>query len=159
MGIHLGGKNAYKVRKFHDLVVAFHWVNGEPAMCIYPLRARPLGNRGAAIICLSALHQYVDSRGNPIADYLIPKAMEYAECIGFGKNDRYAVKLIADAILEHAEDLVKMPPEPEHLAKRQQGGRVLGEMTLTANGQRVHEQEVRAVTVEELARKPHSYGD
>lgn len=157
MGIHLGGKDAHKIRVIGDIVVAFHWVNGEPAMCLYPKIPRALGNRGAAIICLSAIHQYVKPNGHPIPEYLIPRALHYARVMGMDET-RATVKRIADAILESVEDLVKMPPEPEHLSKPQQG-RVMGEMTLVANGKRIAEQEVRAVTVEELARKPHGYGD
>lgn len=153
--IHLGGKGAWKQRVFGDVVVAFHWVNEEPAMCLYPKFPRMLGNRGAFIVCLSVAHRYAKSNGDPIAEYLIPKAIEAARVMGMDET-RATVKRIADAILECIPDLVKMPPEPARLAEPQ--GRVIGSMALIANGKTIHEEEVRAVTAEEIVKK-HSYGD
>jgi hypothetical protein len=121
-----------QVRVFGDIVVAFHWVNGEPAMCLYPKRARALGARGAAIICLSAIHKYAKSNGDPIPEYLIPKAIEAARVMGMDET-RPTVKRIADAILESVEDLVKMPPEPDSLHGPQ--GRQIGEMSLIGQRQ------------------------
>jgi hypothetical protein len=153
--IQLGGDKAWRIRKFGDIVVAFHWVNGEPAMCLYPKIPRTLGNRGAAIICLSAIHKYVKSNGDPEPSYLIPKAIEAARVMGMDET-KFTVKRIADAILECVEDLVKMPPEPDSLQGPQ--GKQVGEMSLMVNGHVIHEEAVNAVTVEELQRK-HSYGD
>jgi hypothetical protein len=86
--IQLGGDKAWRIRVFGDVVVAFHWVNGEPAMCLYPKRPRMYGNRGAFIVCLSAAHKYAHANGYAIPEYMIPKALEAARVMGMDETRR-----------------------------------------------------------------------
>lgn len=144
--IQLGGDRAWKQFVKGDIVVSFHWVNGEPAMCLWPKVKRTL-HAGAFIICLSAAHKYAKSNGDPIPDYLIPQAMEAARVMGMDLT-RFTVRRIADAIFEHIPDLVRMPPEPT--LKQQRLDRPVGEMVLTAGGKVIHEGEVHAPTREEF---------
>jgi hypothetical protein len=134
----IGGKNAWKQRVLGDIVVSLQWVNGEPAMILWP-KVKRSNHAGAFVICLSAIHQYVHSNGYPNADYLIPKAEEACQVMALDVST-YSIRHVADAILESVEDLVRMPPErpkqwdvefkPEGEGKIMVGGQTIWEGTL-----------------------------
>ena len=86
----LGGEFARSVRRRGELVLAFQYVNTEPAMVLWS------GTRqaGAFAICLSAAHEYLDD------NYLVFQAMDAAQQIGYHPSDRSVVGNIADRILE-----------------------------------------------------------
>lgn len=138
MGLILGGPKAHKIflHKRAGICVALHWVNDEPAMALFPVPNR-LGAQGC-IICLSALHKYARRDGGP-TPYLVAQAMEFAKRMAMG-TDTHTVHAIADAIMTHVEDVVKMPPMPDSLRKGK--GKPLGTISLTQSGRKVIEAEI-----------------
>ena len=144
MGIVVGGKHAWRVHRKGDIVVAFHWINGEPAMVLFPARPNTLG-AGAFCVALSAAFKYAESTGYPTR-YCIEQAAKAAKQMGM-YTDRFTIHRIADAILEGIEDLLDMPPEPRAAElDRRKRGRVIGEMTLRSEGKVVAEREVEDLT-------------
>lgn len=135
MGIIVGGPHAWKVQRQGDIVRAYHWVNGEPAMVLFPVRKR-LG-AGAFVICLSMAHTYAKSNGYP-SERLIVQAAKAAAIMAMDTN-KGTIHQIASVILDGIEDLVKMPPEPA-LPKKQVAA--IGEMTFKSEGKVVARAEV-----------------
>lgn len=108
MGIEFG-KNARKQVLRGDMVASFEYVNGEEALCLWrahtmnsPLR---LKNSGAAVICLSAAHQYTDD------DYLVAQAAKMAVVMGF-RGSRGEVHALASFIQDMLIELCTMLPAP-----------------------------------------------
>ena len=99
----LGGEFARSVRRRGELVLAFQYVNTEPAVVIWS------GTRqaGAFAICLSVAHEYLDDK------HLVFQAMAAAQQIGYHPSDKSVVGKIADLILDGLDELVRMPPEPQ----------------------------------------------
>lgn len=136
MGIIVGGPNAWKKRVTGDIVSAFHWINEEAAMVLFPVRPAP--GASAFIICMSVAHKYARNDGGP-TPYLLKQCVTAATVMGM-HPDRSTLKRIADIILDGMEDLVKMPPEPPALAKKK--GATIGEMSLSSGGKVIAEGEV-----------------
>jgi hypothetical protein len=126
VGIVVGGKGAWKVKRKGDIAIAFHWINRDPSMVIFPVRPNTLGAT-ACVIPLESAFKYAEKTGYP-TPYCIAQAAKFAALMGM-YTDRFTIHRIADAILESIEDLLDMPPEPRahELARR---GRVIGEITL-----------------------------
>lgn len=140
MGIILGGPKAWKVTKKGNIACAFHWVNKEPAMCLFPVPKRAGG--AGFIICLSALHKYANSDGSP-TPYLISQAVTAANVMALDTT-RATYHLIADVIMLNIPDLVRMPPKPESMTREEENaGAVVGEMSLIQGGRTVAQREVR----------------
>jgi hypothetical protein len=138
MGVMLGGEKAWKVRNKGDFSVSFQWVNEEPAMILFP--NKPGVGLGAFVLCLSALHNYVNSDGYPNTPYLVKQSMAAAKQMGFSGLG-YEAKKIADAILDSAEDLISMPPEPVGINEKQLQESV-GEAIIKVDGQTIFHNEV-----------------
>lgn len=138
MGVILGGPSSYKqfLHRKAGICVALHWVNGEPAMCLFPVPKR-LGAQGF-IICLSALHKYANGNGSP-TPYLVEQAANAARRMAMSA-DVFTIHAIADAIMEHVEDVVKMPPMPDSLRKGK--GKPVGTISLKSEGKTVFEREL-----------------
>lgn len=138
MGVMLGGETAYRVfhHKRAGICCALHWLNGEPAMALFPYPAR-LGAQGV-MIPLASLHKYANRDGSPTA-YLVAKSAEYAQRMAMGA-DRFTIHHIADVISTHIEDVVKMPPMPDELRKGK--GKPIGTMSVIADGKKLIEAEV-----------------
>lgn len=137
MGFVVGGEDAWKVRNLGDIVVAYHWVNDEPAMVLYPRISN--GSRASAIIGLSAAYKYADSRrGEPTA-YLLERGFQITRHLGMVVTSG-TVRKVVDAIVEGLPDLIAMPPEPPELelTRRLKEGRA-GEVVLTADGEKIAE--------------------
>ena len=49
MPVVIGGEKAHLNRQSGELGIAYHWINGEPAMCLYPLKKR-IATAGSYII-------------------------------------------------------------------------------------------------------------
>jgi hypothetical protein len=133
MGLVVGGKGAWRVKRKGDIAIAFHWVNKEPAMVLFPARPNTLGAT-ACVIPLASAHAYAQPNGYP-TQYCIAQAAKYAALMGM-YTDRFTIHRIADAILENIEDLLDMPPEPRQLERERQG-RVIGEVTLKSGGKQI----------------------
>lgn len=136
MGITVGGPGAWRVKQKGDIAVAFHWINQEPTMVLFPARPNTLGAT-ACCIPLASAHKYAKADGYP-TDYCIAQSAKYAVLMGM-YSDRFTIHRIADAILEGIEDLLDMPPEPRGLQKK---GKVIGEMTLKSGGRLIGGAEV-----------------
>lgn len=149
MGVAIGGEKAWKVYKSGDVGVAFHWINEEPAMCLFPLH-RTMVNAGSYVICLSAAFNYVNSNGHPNLEYMVPAAIEAAKTMGFNASDSFVLKRIVDAICDGMPDLVEMPPEPENLVDEAVRQETVGELTMKLDGKTIAEKEVSALDAAEM---------
>jgi len=143
MGMVIGGERAWRRFRKGDIAIALHWINGEPAMVLFPALVTESRLRRIVpfVIPLSVGHEYVNSSGHPNLLRALKGATEAAACLGM-LPEASTVYRIVDAIVEAMPDLVAMPPEPEALRKADQGPAV-GEMSLRAGGKLVHEEVVR----------------
>ena len=131
--VSFGGQTAWKMQQIGDIVRAFHWVNEEPAMVLFPARARL--NAGAYVVCLSSAFKYDD------IPYLVKQAAIAARVMGMDET-KYTINRIGTAIHDGLLDLIKMPPEPQW-HKDKDKGEVFAEMEIKANGKTIIEREVR----------------
>lgn len=139
MPVLVGGDKAWKIKQYGDVVASFQWVNEEPALILFP-RSKKAFTRGAFVIGLSAIHQYVNSDGYPNTEYLIPQSAKAAEFLGMDQT-QFSVNMIADAILDSAEDLVRMPPEPVGMTEKQHNATV-GEALIKVDGRTILDEEI-----------------
>lgn len=146
MPVTLGGEKAWKVYSKGDIVVSFQWVNGEPAMILYPKNPRNL-NPGAFVIMLEVAFKYSDARSGAPSPYCMGQALKAAEVMGLFP-DRFTLYRIVDAIMEGLLDLIEMPPEPTGL--NQQQTEEVGELVVKMGGRVIHESAVNAPTFDEL---------
>lgn len=142
-GMVWGGPSAWRVIAKKDLVVAFHWVGGEPAMILFPAKGRML-MRQCVPYCLplTSAHELVkDGSGGMVVDpeALWAKASKAAEVMGFA-DDFQIARQAADLILNHLDDLCDMPPEPGFLAKQSEPAPT-GELAVKVGGETVFEGE------------------
>lgn len=118
MGFNVGGPTAWKVYSRGPIAVAFHWVQGEPSMVLFPTQGRMvLRNCVPYVLPLQRAHQLVkpDSNGEEVdSDVLWQIATKATEVMGFGTDAQVAMK-VADVILRSLDDLCRMPPEPQAL--------------------------------------------
>lgn len=148
MGIVVGGEKAWKVRRKGDIVVAFHWVNREPAMVLFPAQPSVVAKPSAFCVALTAAYKYAQRNGYP-TKYCVEQAAKAAVLMGL-EPERTTVFRIADAILEGIQDLIEMPPEPVAFERDRKRGAVVGEATFMSDGQKVAEMEVEALTPTDL---------
>lgn len=144
MGLIVGGPRAWKVAKKGNVVRAYHWVNGEPAMVLFPAQKK-IG-AAAFVICLSAAHLYARADGYP-TEYLVKQSITAAKVMAMD-TERSTLRNIADVILDGMEDLIKMPPEPTFPTAR---GRPVGQIKVISEGKVVTEAEVDMPSHEDLA--------
>lgn len=141
--ITLGGAKAWKVYRFRDLGVAFHWINDEPHLCLFPLTvslARPV----PYCLPLSSLHQITIEGDKVDGGHVIEMGMRAAHVMG-RSDDRNFARNCADAILNYAGELLRMPPTPDWLlaeeAKKARSG-VGDVIQIKMDGETIHEQEL-----------------
>lgn len=125
MPIELAGRTARFTRRKGDVCASFQYVNGEPAMCLFPAVKR--SRSGSFIICESAAYQYTDDF------YLIRAATKAAEIMGMD-DTRQTIVRIADCILIWLDDLLMMPPKPEDLLEHAAQKALAAEASFTVNG-------------------------
>lgn len=140
MSVMLGGAKAWKQNVSGDVVASFQWVNGEPAMCLFPKIPRTL-NPGAYVIMLDVAFKYANSKTGGPTEYLIQQAAKAAKVMGFN-TDSFIIKRIADLILDGLQDLIEMPPEPTGLTKKDT--QAVGELLVKINGQTKVDGEINA---------------
>lgn len=139
MPVMLGGDKSWKQRIVGDIVVSYQWVNGEPAMILFP-KSKPTIESGAFAVCLSAAYQYVKSNGHPDLPYIMPQAFQAAKVMGFFP-DKSVIHRIIDAITDGLPDLLQMPPiRPGY--DEQKSKEVIGEMNITNNGRVIKSEEI-----------------
>lgn len=94
----------HQTHNYRDFHISFTEMKDEPALLI--------GREGkdrSYVIFLGMAYKFADlDTGDK---YLIETAIRVAELLEIDQN-RSTVKRIADAILNHLEELVKMPPAP-----------------------------------------------
>jgi hypothetical protein len=136
----LGGEKAWKVfRAQGSLAVSLQWLNGEPAMFVYPLLKRPGAKPpGAFVVPLDTAYRYVKSNGHPDLDVIIPAAYRAAEVMQILATPA-AIRHIVDAVCDAIPDLLAMPPEPVAHAPEPEP---VGDLSLKIDGQTVLERAV-----------------
>jgi hypothetical protein len=142
MGIVVGGERAWRKFRKGDIAIALHWVNGEPAMVLFPAHMTQgrVQRITPFVIPLSVGHEYVASDGHPNLLRALKGATEAAMCLGM-TPEMSTVHRIIDAIVETIPDLVSMPPEPVAM-QRVDRGQPVGELSIQVDGQVVKEVEV-----------------
>ena len=142
MGMVIGGERAWRRFRKGDIAIALHWINGEPAMVLFPAHMTESRVQRIVpfVIPLSVGHEYVASDGHPNLLRALQGATEAAICLGMAP-ELSTVHRIIDAIVEAIPDLVAMPPEPTALQRIDQGPAV-GELSIQVDGQVVKEVEV-----------------
>ncbi len=135
MPVHLGAESAWRVRHVGDLTLSFQWLDGEPALFLYPRYRR----RGAAfVVPLALAHAWAHVDGHPDLSHAIPSAMNAAQALGFS-TDRSVIRGIVDAVVDGLPDLLMMPPE-----RPRPPSPAVGEVTLRVNGDLTTEREIPA---------------
>lgn len=129
MGITVGGERAWRTRRKGELFISYQWLNGSPAMLIYPVRPSP--GAGCYAIPLESAWKYADSETGAPTLYLIQQA-DVAASVMRMLPTRDTIKAIADAIVDGLPDLVEMPPEPASFSDVPKG-----EMKLQVDGSTV----------------------
>ena len=136
MSFIVGGPKAWKVYRKGDVGVGFHWINGEPAMVLFPSSRQTGLGVVPFVLPLEVAWQYADSSGHPNLLNALPAAIDAARCLGMS-SDPGTLHRIIDVIVDGIPDLVAMPPEPDWTKPRPTGDDVLsikrdGEVVLEA---------------------------
>lgn len=122
----LGGARSYAQRESKGYIVSLEWVEGEPAMVIWPARAGGDAEVGAFAICLSSAGVYADPSGKPTEECFLRCAMALPD---LGKALLHVeLNTLVDVVMQYMPDLLAMPPAPRavRLADR---GEALWEIT------------------------------
>lgn len=142
-GFVIGGETAWKVRAHKDIGLAWHWVNSEPSLVVYPLHRHLRLNKAIPFVLpIDCAHEVVrpGTKGEGVdSAALLEKASTAAMVMGLG-NDWQAIRSVADAILSGIDELLDMPPEPDWHEKRQKA-KPVGELALKVDGKTVIETE------------------
>jgi len=149
MGVCIGGDKAWRVYRQGDVGIAYHWINGEPAMCLFPVH-RAIANAGAYVIPIESAFQYVHSDGHPNIDKFKQAGADAARVMGFDPTDKFIRRRIIDAIADGMPDLIAMPPEPEDAVEKAVK-EVVGEATIKEGGRVIAEKEITTLDQQELA--------
>ena len=136
MGLVIGGEKAWRKYRKGDIGIAYHWVNGEPSMVLFPANRDPSPMVIPFVIPLSVGHQYVNSDGHPNLVVALSAAVDAASCMGM-VPEMSTVHRIIDAITEGIPDLIMMPPEP--ISYQDQAKPTDGELTIKRDGEVVTE--------------------
>lgn len=121
-----GGPKARGTRRHGDVIVGYQYVNGEPALVLWP--ARPTARSGAYVVCLSVAWKYAEDA------YLVQQAAKACEVMQMFPA-KQTVYNIATAIHDNLEELVRMKPEPTLEGE----DKAVGEgVLLMPNGKKIH---------------------
>lgn len=149
MPVQFGGDTAWKKFKKGDICVAFHWVNDEPAMVLYPAN-RLIHKAGAYIIPLESAYQYAHNNGHPDLVYMREATLKAASVMGFHSPDKHLLHRIIDVIVEYIPDLISMPPVPVDMTIEKAVQENVGELSIKVDGETRFETDVPALSAEEL---------
>lgn len=133
----LGGEHTVLRHVSRGIVSEFTWRGGEPVMILFKDTGMA-GRCGAYLIELKDAFHYADSRGNP-STTLIDHSRAACAAMGWDRNDKFAVFNVMTVILEGLPDLIKMPPPPRELERREQVGGGKNELTLKLDGKTILE--------------------
>lgn len=112
MSMIIGGDRAWRKYRKGDIGISYHWLDGDPAMFLFPATRQTGLGVVPFVIKLSVAHQYADSSGHPNLLNALPAAIDAARCLGMS-SDPGTLHRIIDAIVDGIPDLVSMPPEPD----------------------------------------------
>jgi hypothetical protein len=131
MGLMLGGERCWKKRRVSGgLMVFYEWFEGEGTMFIAREQRFALsGNRGSAAIAQPQAYLYADSKTGAPTKRLILFAAQACKALSL-ESSRQNIRVIADAIVDGLEDLLRMPPEPDEKKFTGKPDEPMGEMTL-----------------------------
>lgn len=135
--IALGGPFMHKQFIKGDIVVELTWIDEEPHMLLY--RAVPKSKTGVMKIDLNDAYKYADSRTGGPSKTLFDDCVIGAKAIGFAAMDSFAIRGLMDAILDHLDDLIQMPPEPQGSALANAPTTGDNELAIKIDGQTVLE--------------------
>ena len=97
----------YQEHNYGEFNITFGEKNNEPVMIIK--RGINGKSKNAYVIFMGMAHKFADlDTGDR---YLMETALKVAYLLDIGQN-RSMVKKLADAILNHLEELIRMPPAP-----------------------------------------------
>jgi len=139
------GEDSYRQFTEGEYVVSLEWHNdtgskSEPIMVIWPQYAGR--NSGVFGVCLSSIGKYADPSGSPSHD---PEGwetvIEALDVLGRELCLREAHKLM-DVILRHTPDLIRMPPSPADLKKKDAGAPIWEIEIQDENGKTIKEASV-----------------
>lgn len=133
MGVIFSSATAWKTQQIGDIVRAYHWYDGQPAMVLSPVRKHTL-DAGAYVIELSAAFKYND------IPYLVKQSAIAARVMGMDST-RFTIHRIGTAIHDGLLDLIVMPPEPVW-HKSLDKGFVTAELEVKKDGKTILEREV-----------------
>lgn len=136
MGIIVGGDKAWKVHTQGQLVIAFHWINREPSMVLFPLRKR-LGCV-PFVIPQNMMYAYAKSDGYP-TPRCMAQAFVAARVMALDET-KSTIENIVSAILDFIPELKNMPPEPQAFNARVM--KSIGEIALYEGGKKVLEADI-----------------
>lgn len=137
MGIVVGGEKAWKIFNHGDVVASLHWIDKKPSIVLFP--KRPMIGAVPFVVPIGLAHQYAKANGDPEAMNLVPMSVDAAKSMGFDVSP-FICKQIADAVFEHIQDLLGMPPEPNWQHKAVDDA--VGELVIKVDGDVVKETEV-----------------
>lgn len=135
MSFIVGGPKAWKVYRKGDIGISFHWVNGEPAMVLFPANRASSKSVIPFAIPLGVAWQYANSDGHPNLVHTLAAATDAARCLGMAP-DLGTIHRIVDAIVDGIPDLVTMPPEP---ISHDTAPKLDGELSIKRDGETVIE--------------------
>lgn len=143
MGLMLGGDRCWmKRRASGGLFLFYEWFEGEATLFITRDQRFALsGNRGSAAIAQPQAYLYADSKTGAPTMRLLKFAMDACRELNL-EPSRLNVKVIADAVVDGLEDLVRMPPEPTHKAVHGKNEAPVGEIALIHGGKTIAESEI-----------------
>lgn len=134
----VGGPSAYKIMEHRGYTASFEWVDGEPAMLMYPTRGG--FDAGVFGICLSSAAKYADPNGDPTRECWV-EALRALPVLGKSQIDIECQTLVA-CIIHWMPELLHMPycprdvrvadrPAPVwEISHKDQNGRLLSEATI-----------------------------
>lgn len=107
----VGGTKSHAQHEYRGYAVSLEWIDGEPAMVIWPTRAGSDTETGAFAICLSSAAVYADPSGKPTDECFMRCAMALPD---LGKALlRIELNLLVDVVMRFMPDLLAMPPAPK----------------------------------------------
>jgi hypothetical protein len=140
----IGGPDAWRAWVTRaGILVSLQWIEleampGEPPQlepCMALMKATKAGGRGCWVIPLGDAWRYRHPKECAV------RALDCAMHIGLG-GTKHDVIAVIDAIHNHMDDFVKMPPAPPLV--RDAAAQNVGEAKLYANGQLMRELDVRS---------------
>ena len=126
MGISINTARAHKVRQLGDVIVIFTWINDERAMVLLPAHRK---DSPWFVVMDSAAYQYLSP------GHAARMSIKAAEVLGMhGQEHR-----LASILLDHLDDLVRMPGSPPQALSRA----TFGQVSVRADGREIGGQELR----------------